>query len=126
MTDGLCATLDIKRFYEGSLTGDKTTAADIFEAINFTGSRQSLAKRITSDALVSFISLKHLEQFPHLLEALKRVKGYRTQEVGGVEDFVQIGIDAEKLKKRNGRDRSSAPIYAAIAQGVVSSLSRWG
>ncbi|GEM_PF-5970120 len=26
----------------------------------------------------------------------------------------------------NGRDRSSAPIYAAIAQGVVSSLSRWG
>ena len=25
-----------------------------------------------------------------------------------------------------GRDRSSAPIYAAIAQGVVSSLSRWG
>jgi len=27
---------------------------------------------------------------------------------------------------RYGRDRSSAPIYAAIAQGVVSSLSRWG
>ncbi len=26
----------------------------------------------------------------------------------------------------HGRDRSSAPIYAAIAQGVVSSLSRWG
>ncbi len=28
--------------------------------------------------------------------------------------------------KQFGRDRSSAPIYAAIAQGVVSSLSRWG
>lgn len=104
LTGGLCAALDIKRFYEGSLTSDKTTAADIFEAINFTGSRLSLAKRITSDALVSFISLKHLEQFPHLLEALKRVKGYRTQEVGGVEAFVQIGMDAENLKKEKKRD----------------------
>lgn len=65
VTDGLCDTLNIKRFYEGSLTSDKTTAADVFEAINFTGSRLSLAKRITSDALVNFISLKHLEQHPH-------------------------------------------------------------
>jgi hypothetical protein len=83
------------------LSSDKTTAADVFEAINFTGSRQALAKRITSDALVSFISLKHLELYPHLLEALKRVKGYRTQEVGGVEDFLKIGLDAEKLKTKD-------------------------
>lgn len=97
VTDGLCDTLDIKRFYEGNLTGNKTTSADVFEAINFTGSRLSLAKRITSDALVSFISLKHLEKFPHLLDALKRVKGYRTQEVGTVDDFLRIGRDAEQL-----------------------------
>ncbi len=99
VTDGLCDTLNIKRFFEGSLTSNKTTATDVFEAINFSGSRQSLAKRITSDALVNFISLKHLEQHPYLLEALKRVKGYRTQEVGGVETFLKIGLDAEKLKK---------------------------
>lgn len=104
VTDGLCDTLNIKRFYEGSLTSNKTTAADVFEAINFSGSRQSLAKRITSDALVNFISLKHFEQHPHLLEALKRVKGYRTQEVGDVEAFLKIGLDAEKLKKGKGTE----------------------
>lgn len=104
VTEGLCETLNIKRFYEGSLVADKTTAADIFNAINFTGSRQSLAKRITSDALVSFVSLKHLEQYPNLLDALARVKGYRTQDVGAVEDFVKIGIEAEELKKNKKVD----------------------
>lgn len=99
VTDGLCDTLDIKRFYEGSLISDKTTSAEVFEAINFSGSRQALAKRITSDALVSFLSLKHLEEHPNLLEALKRVKGYRTQDVGVVEDFLKIGLEAEQLKK---------------------------
>lgn len=100
VTDGLCDTLDIKRFYEGSLNSDKTTSAEVFEAINFSGSRQALAKRITSDALVSFLSLTHLEQHPDLLEALKRVKGYRTQEIGGVEDFLKIGHEAAELKKK--------------------------
>lgn len=103
VADGLCDTLNIKRFYEGSLNSDKTTSADIFEAINFSGSRQSLAKRITSDALVSFVSLKHLEAHPDLLEALKRVKGYRTQDVGGVEDFLKIGLEAEKLKEKKAK-----------------------
>jgi len=100
VTDGLCETLDIKRFYEGSLRSDKTTSAEVFEAINFSGSRQALAKRITSDALVSFLSLKNLEDHAHLLEALKRVKGYRTQDVGVVEDFLKIGRDAEKFKNK--------------------------
>jgi hypothetical protein len=104
VTDGLCETLNIKRFYEGRLLSDKTTANDVFEAINFTGSRLSLAKRITSDALISFISLKHLEQHPNLLDALKRVKGYRTQEVGGVEEFLKIGRDAEQLKRNNNTE----------------------
>lgn len=98
VVEGLCESLDIKRFYEGSLTPNSTSAKDIFEAINFTGSRVSLAKRITSDALVSFTSLASLESHPHLLEALKRVKGYRTQEVGGVDDFLKIGLEAAKLK----------------------------
>jgi hypothetical protein len=98
--------LNIKRFYEGNLTSDKATSKDIFEAINFTGSRLSLAKRITSDALVSFVSLKHLEKHPDLLEALKRVKGYRTQEVGSVQQFLKIGKEAEKLKRnRKTRDQ---------------------
>ncbi len=35
-------------------------------------------------------------------------------------------LPATRDPQGNGRDRSSAPIYAAIAQGVVSSLSRWG
>lgn len=102
VTDGLCDTLDIKRFFEGDLVSNPTTSNDIFEAINFTGSRLSLAKRITSDALVSFVSLKHLEEHPDLLEALKRVKGYRTQEVGDVEDFLKIGKEADELSKHKG------------------------
>ena len=42
---GLCDTLDIKRFYEGSLKGNSTTAKDIFDALNLESSRVSLAKR---------------------------------------------------------------------------------
>lgn len=96
---GLCDTLDIKRFYEGSLTSTPTTAKDIFDVLNHEGSRISLAKRITSNVLVNFGSLKFLEENPHLFEILSKVKGYRTQEVGSVDiqDLVQIGLDAEKL-----------------------------
>ena len=48
-----------------------------------------------------------------------------------VNAFVQLELSPQtsiqaEYRYRNGRDRSSAPIYAAIAQGVVSSLSRWG
>ncbi|MDD4974383.1 MAG: DEAD/DEAH box helicase family protein [Bacteriovorax sp.] len=97
---GLCDTLDIKRFYEGSLVSTPTTSKDIFEVLNHEGSRVSLARRITSNVLVNFGSLKLLEEHPHLFEILNKVKGYRTQDVGSmsVEDLVQIGIDAEKLE----------------------------
>lgn len=105
--EGLCDTLDIKRFYEGSLNSNPTTAKDIFEALNLEGSRISLAKRITSDVLVEFGALKLLEDNPHLYEVLKKVKGYRTQEVGSIEDFVQIGIEAEELKKKKKKDNPS-------------------
>ncbi len=98
--EGLCEFLKIKRFYEGRLTPDSTNAKDIFDALNLEGAKVSLARRITSDALVDFASLKLLEESPNLYEILKRIKGYRTQEVGTVEDFVQIGIEAEKLKEK--------------------------
>lgn len=95
--EGLCDSLEIKRFYEGSLNSNKTTAKDIFEALNLEGSRIALAKRITSDVLVNFGSLKLLDEMPHLYEIIKKIKGYRTQEVGSIEDFVKIGVDADKL-----------------------------
>ncbi|MCF6236541.1 MAG: DEAD/DEAH box helicase family protein [Gammaproteobacteria bacterium] len=104
---GLCDTLDIKRFYEGSLNSDATTAKDIFEALNLEGSRISLAKRITSDVLVNFGALKLLEDNPYLYEVLKKVKGYRTQEVGTIEDFVHIGIEAEELKNKKKRENTT-------------------
>ncbi len=104
---GLCETLDIKRFYEGSLNSDATTAKDIFEVLNLEGSRISLAKRITSDVLVNFGALKLLEDNPHLYEVLKKVKGYRTQEVGTIEDFVKIGIEAEELKNKNKQEAAT-------------------
>ena len=98
-TEGLCDTLDIKRFYEGSLVSTPTTSRDIFEVLNHEGSKIALARRITSNVLVNFSCLKLLENNPELLEILKKVKGYRTQEVGNInaDDLVQIGIDASKL-----------------------------
>jgi hypothetical protein len=97
---GLCDNLDIKRFIEGSLNGLQTTAKEIFDVLNHEGSRLSLARRITSNVLVNFGSLKLLEEHPHLFEILKKVKGYRTQEVGAldIKELVQIGIDDDKLK----------------------------
>lgn len=97
---GLCDTLDIKRFYEGSLTSDPTTAKDILDAGNHEGGRIALARRITSNMLVSFGHLQLLEQYPDILEILKKVKGYRTQEVGDIstDDLVQIGRDAADLE----------------------------
>lgn len=97
---GLCDTLDIKRFYEGSLSSSTTSAQDILDALDLEGTRVSLAKRITSDALVGFGSLKLLEENADLFEILKRIKGYRTQEVGTIEDYIQIGIEADELKKK--------------------------
>ena len=107
---GLCDTLEIKRFYEGSLSSDGTTAKDIFEALNLEGSRVALAKRITSDVLVDFSSLKLLGKEPKLYDIIKRIKGYRTQEVGSIEDFVKIGQDAEKLKEEKKPDPSQEEI----------------
>lgn len=100
VTEGLCDTLDIKRFYEGSLVSTPTTAKDIFEVLNHEGSRIALARRITSNVLVNFGKLKLLEEHPYLLDILKKVKGYRTQDVGTItaEDLVQIGRDASNLE----------------------------
>jgi len=108
--DGLCESLLIKRFYEGSLTSDATTAKDIFEALNLEGSRIALAKRITSDVLIDFTSLKLLDEHPHLYDVLKNIKGYRTQEVGSLEDFVKIGMEAEELKKNKNEEKSTEEI----------------
>lgn len=105
--EGLCSTLDIKRFYEGKLSPDSTSAKDIFEALKLEGAKVSLARIITSDALVDFGSLKLLEVQPEIWDILKRIKGYRTQDVGTLEDFVQIGVEAEKLKdKKKNNDES--------------------
>lgn len=96
--DGLCETMEIKQFYEGSLKSDPVTSRQIFEAVSSEGSKVALARRITSDALVSFTSLLLLEKYPHLFEALKNVKGYRSQQTGSLEDFVQMGKEAKRKK----------------------------
>ena len=100
VTDGLCESLEIKTFYEGSLKSDPVTSREIFEAVASDGAKVALAKRITSDVLVSFPALSLLETHPHLYEALKGVKGYRTQEVGSIDKLIELGKEAkEKLKK---------------------------
>lgn len=99
ITDGLCDTLDIKRFYEGSLVGSPTNAKHIFEILNHEGSKIALARRITSDCLVDFGKLKNIDDV--LLQILKKIKGYRTQNVDGLNTnkLIQIGIEAEKLEE---------------------------
>lgn len=100
ITEGLCDALDIKRFYEGSLVSTSTTAKDIFEVLNHEGSRIALARRITSNVLVNFGKLKLLEEHPHILGILEKVKGYRSGEFSAsVDDFVQIGRDAADLEE---------------------------
>jgi hypothetical protein len=114
---GLCDNLVIKRFIEGNLTSIPTTAKDIFDVLDHSGSRISLARRITSNILVNFDSLKLLNEHPYLLEILNNVKGYRTQEVGSIniKELAQIGIDAEKLKEiKNDAGLSAEEIEEAI------------
>ena len=103
VTDGLCETMRIKQFYEGRLESYPVQSREIFEAVRSEGSKVALAKRITSDALVSFPALKLLDQYPHLWTALKNVKGYRSQQVGQKEDFIQIGKEA--IQKKLEKDR---------------------
>lgn len=100
VTEGLCDTLDIKRFYEGSLVSTSTTAKDIFEVLNHEGSRIALARRITSNVLVNFGKLKLLEDHPHIFKILEKIKGYRSGEhYTKMEDFIQIGRDANDLEQ---------------------------
>ena len=101
--DGFCETLDIKRFYEGSFKHDRASSREIFEAVAGEGSKAALAKRITSDALVSFPALALLEDCPHLLSALKNVKGYRSQQPGSLKDFIRIGDEAKQKRLETDR-----------------------
>ena len=103
VVDGLCKTLDIKQFYEGQLKGDPVTARQVFEAVSSEGSKMALAKKITSDVLVSFPALALLEKHPHLFEALKNVKGYRSQTSGGLKDFITIGDEAKRKQLQKDR-----------------------
>ena len=103
VTNGLCETMRIKQFYEGRFESHLVQSREIFEAVRSEGSKVALAKRITSDALVSFPALKLLDQYPHLWTALKNVKGYRSQQVGQKEDFIQIGKEA--IRKKLEKDR---------------------
>ena len=100
VTEGLCDTLEIKRFYEGSLKSISTTGKDIFEVLNHKGSKTALARRITDNTLVSFSCLKVLEKHPELVAILDKVKGYRTQKLGNfnVRELVQIGKKATALE----------------------------
>lgn len=97
VTHDLCDKLNIKRFYEGSLVSNPTTAKDIFEILNHEGSKIALARRITSNFLINFSKLKLVDD--RLREILGKIKGYRTQDIGGIstEMLIQIGIDAEIL-----------------------------
>lgn len=107
--NSLCETLNIKTFYEGSLKSDPVTAGEVFAAVASEGAKVALAKRITSDLLASLPSLALLESHPHLYEALKNVKGYRTQDIGSIEDFIQLGKKAkekQKLKEEDALDRT--------------------
>lgn len=103
ITDGLCDKLNIKRFYEGRFDPDNVSSDAVFEAVASFGSKVALAKRITSESLVSFEALRYLENNSDLFEALKNVKGYRTQDVGSVDEFVQIGDEAKQ--KRLAKER---------------------
>jgi hypothetical protein len=99
ITLDLCEKLNIKRFYEGSLISDPTTAKDIFEILNHEGAKIALARRITSNFLINFSKLKLIDD--RLKNILGKIKGYRTQDVGGIntEILIQIGGDAELLDK---------------------------
>jgi hypothetical protein len=97
----LCEDFSIKRFYEGSLRSNPTTAEDIFKIAHHIETISSLARKITSNALVDFAKFKLLKDDPSLLQVLEKVKGYRTQNIGfvTVDDGYQIGLDAETLKE---------------------------
>ena len=119
VTDGLCKNLDIKTFYEGSLNSDSVTSREIFDAVSSGGAKVALAKRITSDMLVSLPALSLLESYPHLYEALKNVKGYRTQEVGSINDLIKIGREAkEKIKKEDYNDKTETEVEEDIRNDI--------
>ena len=104
-----CKLFYIKRFYKGSLKGDPTTSKDVFEAVDLAqrGIRLALAKRITGRALVpTSFSLSILEQFPELFEILKKVKGYRTQEAGPIDNVIKIG--KRNFKRKRSNDKGNA------------------
>lgn len=101
VADELCDATSLTRYFEGKLTPDKTTADHIFEVVSFGSSRTSLARRITSDALVNFVPLKDLKSNPKLYAILKNIKGYRTQDVGTIGTLVRIGKQAEKRFEKN-------------------------
>lgn len=116
VTQGLCEGLHItKRFYEGKLVSSQVTAKEIFQALNHEGAKIALARRITSNVLVNFGKLKLLEVHPNILEILKKVKGYRTQNVGDIsaKTLAEIGkengditdLPPDKEKPESGEDK---------------------
>ncbi|HLW56300.1 MAG TPA: hypothetical protein VKY27_02890 [Bacteriovoracaceae bacterium] len=102
VTQELCDAFSLKSFVEGRLVPDKLTAKQVFSAINIGAARSSLARRITSDALISCIPLSVIDSDPSILRILEKIKGYRTQDIGSVRELVKIG----KIEKRK-RDGSS-------------------
>src|SRR5690606_24233936 len=119
VTQELCEKLDIKRFYEGSLKSNPTTAKDIFEILNHEGSKIALARRITSHFLINFSKLKLVDD--RLRDILGKIKGYRTQDVGGIssEVLVQIGIDAETLEEIKSDVNLSTDIKDEIVKDYI-------
>ncbi len=101
ITENLCDSFRHKCFYEGSLESIKTTADKIFQALEHGEPKVALARKITSDVLVNFSSLKQLEKYPEILDILEKIKGYRTQNVGSISsrELVQIGKDAEDFEE---------------------------
>ncbi len=105
----LCSSFSLKSFVDGQLYPNPMTASDIFAAINLGAARSSLARRITSDAIINLIPLKLIEKDKQLAKILDSIKGYRTQEIGSIKNLVQIGKIEDDIDRGKKTRKDATP-----------------
>ena len=88
----------LNKYIEGNLDPEAVTPEDIFSVLNTSYAKNSLARRIVSEALIHRVSLDVLNQ-KNIREILKNIKGYRKQTLNKNIIFKKLG-PLEKIPRR--------------------------
>ena len=127
--NNICRSFFLERFVDGKLDSNKVTSDDILSVLNTSYAKNSLARRITSEALVCRVPYNTISN-PDIRKILESIKGYRKQDLNSRAILKRVGpLESDpsvrkKIEKKDSKlNQTQKEIIWASEQVVKLSIS---